>query len=441
MSTKKIYEHVKSLIHNLESNKEKYVHDPLKDHTRKRKISFYDCILSCLCMNGGTLFSEMIEYFGGENMPPSRSALIQQRSKIKVEAYQDLFKMTGNMVQDDRLYKGYRLFAVDGSDLHIPGNKNDVATYFPGVNGQRSYNLMHLNVLYDLASCTYKDAIIQDRNKWNEADAAISMVDDSTAEMAILMADRGYESYNFMAHIKEKGWKYLIRIKDIDGNGIASRLRLPEESEFDECIDLNMTRKLSNEVKESLLNNPNEYRYAPPNSKFDYLPKHSSYNDKAVFYHLPFRILRFSIPNGTYETVVTNLDADTFPPSEVKKLYDMRWGVETSFRALKYNTGLLFFHSRKKELILQEIYARLALFNIVSTIAYGIPVERPDCKYEYTLNVAHATHICRKLFLARMSPHSAELLLSKSVVPIRKGRSFKRRTTPKIAINFTYRVA
>lgn len=99
-------------------------------------------------MNGGTLFSEMIEYFGGENMPPSRSALIQQRSKIKVEAYQDLFKMTVNMVQDDRLYKGYRLFAVDGSDLHIPGNKNDVATYFPGVNGQRSYNLMHLNVLY-----------------------------------------------------------------------------------------------------------------------------------------------------------------------------------------------------------------------------------------------------------------------------------------------------
>ena len=30
----------------------------------------------------------------------------------------------------------------------------------------------------------------------------------------ILIADRGYESYNNMAHIQEKGWKYLIRIKD-----------------------------------------------------------------------------------------------------------------------------------------------------------------------------------------------------------------------------------
>ncbi|WP_150856487.1 transposase [Streptococcus pneumoniae] len=26
--------------------------------------------------------------------------------------------------------------------------------------------------------------------------------------------DRGYESYNLMAHFQEKGWLYIIRIRD-----------------------------------------------------------------------------------------------------------------------------------------------------------------------------------------------------------------------------------
>lgn len=33
----------------------------------------------------------------------------------------------------------------------------------------------------------------------------------------ILIADRGYEVYNNMAHIEQKGWKYLIRVKNKQG--------------------------------------------------------------------------------------------------------------------------------------------------------------------------------------------------------------------------------
>ena len=40
------------------------------------------------------------------------------------------------------------------------------------------------------------------------------MVDRSAIESALLLADRGYESYNNLAHIQEKGWNFLIRIKD-----------------------------------------------------------------------------------------------------------------------------------------------------------------------------------------------------------------------------------
>ena len=87
-----------------------------------------------------------------------------------------------------------------------------------------------------------------------------------------------------------------------------------------------------------------------------------------MFYHLPFRILKIKLSNETYETIITNLSAEDFPLEEVKKIYSMRWGIETSFRDLKYPLGLLNFHARKTELIYQEIYAHLLLHNFVSLI-------------------------------------------------------------------------
>ena len=48
---------------------------------------------------------------------------------------------------------------------------------------------------------------------------------------------------------------------------------------------------------------------------------------------------------------------------EIKELYHKRWGIETSFRELKYAIGLSALHSKKRESIKQEIYARLLLYN------------------------------------------------------------------------------
>ncbi len=65
-------------------------------------------------------------------------------------------------------------------------------------------------------------------------------------------------------------------------------------------------------------------------------------------YDLHFRVVRFLISDGNYETVYTNLDADAFPIEKIKKLYHLRWGIETSLRELKYAFGLQVFTVRKK---------------------------------------------------------------------------------------------
>ena len=49
----------------------------------------------------------------------------------------------------------------------------------------------------------------------------------------ILLADRGYETYNLFAHVEERLFDYVIRIKDFNSNGILSGIDFPDEDEFD----------------------------------------------------------------------------------------------------------------------------------------------------------------------------------------------------------------
>lgn len=66
------------------------------------------------------------------------------------------------------------------------------------------------------------------------------------------------------------------------------------------------------------------------------------------------RIVRFPISETSYETILTNLP-DNVTPDKLKELYHRRWGIETSFRELKYSIGLSAFHSKNYDFILQEI--------------------------------------------------------------------------------------
>ena len=113
--------------------------------------------------------------------------------------------------------------------------------------------------MYDLHQHIYVDALVQKSRKTDESAALTAMVDRSAIESALLLADRGYESYNNLAHIQEKGWNFLIRIKDGTA-GIASGLALPATDEFDVPFHLKLTNKQSNEVKE-LLKDKNHYRH------------------------------------------------------------------------------------------------------------------------------------------------------------------------------------
>ena len=412
---------------------------PGKDHTRNRKFPFKKMISAILAFRGGTLNREIMDFFGLDPNIGTSSAFIQQRSKILPDAFEHLFRHFTNEVDENKLYHGFRLLAVDGSDLQIAANPNDPDSYYPGANGQKDYNLLHINTMYDLLQHTYTDAVIQKSRNANESAALTDMVDRSDIKQALLLADRNYESYNNLAHIQEKGWHFLIRIKD-NTNGITSGLILPDKDEYDLPFRIRLTRKQTNSVKQ-LLKDKNHYKLIPSSTRFDYLPQTSRKHDPAVFYDLSFRIVRFPLLGSSYETIITNLDAEQYPLSEIKRLYAMRWGIETSFRDLKHTLGLLHLHAKKVEFVLQEIFAKLTMYNFCELITQSVVIQQKQKKYAYKVNFSDAVHICFEFFLGNVTPPIVEAMLMNYISPIRPGRKDTRKQTQKPAFSFTYRVA
>lgn len=419
------------LIKEMGRHPQAFVHQPEKDFTRVRKFSFERLITFMLAMNGTTLHQELMEYFDYGLDTPSPSAFIQQRSKVKPEAFKHLFHQLTDSYERYQLFQGYRLVAVDGSTFNIAHNPQDEKTYIKSSSAKKGYNSLHLNALYDLTNRLYLDARIQPIRELNERQALIEMVDTSSLkDPTIIVADRGYESYNTFAHIEEKGWKYVIRVKDLKSKSIVSSLDLPDEEEFDSPVHLILTRKQTNEVKA----NPHLYKFLPSHARFDYFEL-----KQMEFYPISFRVVRFKLAENKYETLLTNLDSKKFSSEELKNVYQMRWGIETSFRELKYAIGLINLHSKKRSFIEQEIFAKLTMYNFCEMITLNVVLTKKERKYEYQVNFTVAIRLCCEFF--RSSNVPIEEHIQKNLLPIRKNRHYERRIRAKSATGFTYRVA
>ena len=110
---------LETLITELTENSHLYLKNPEKDFTRKRKLDFKEMIRLLLSMGGKSLNLELMEYFSYDVKTPTSSAFVQQRGKILPKAFETLFeKFTKSSLKPNK-YRGYRLFAVDGSDLCI----------------------------------------------------------------------------------------------------------------------------------------------------------------------------------------------------------------------------------------------------------------------------------------------------------------------------------
>lgn len=410
------------------------------DFSRKsRKLSFKDTISFILSMAGKPIREELLDFFHYSNNTPTASALVQARSKISSCVFQFIFNELNNAFPPNKLYKGYHLIAVDGSEMQIPLDFSDPDTLHKSSSKEKFLSAYHLNASYDILNNRYLDMIVQGIHSKNEVEAMWKMAQSYQNNNAVFIADRNYATWNNMAHIMNSGKYFLIRTKDI--HSISSLLRkfnLPD-GEFDIDLNITLTRKQTKDIK----SRPEKFRFLSTTSTFDFIDEHNSE------YELHFRVVRFKLDGSEeYESIVTNLSRDEFSKDDIKEIYNSRWSIELSFRDLKYSADLCALHAKKRQSIQQEIWARIILYNMSFIVAHHVVNKEPKekvkkRKYFYAVNKKMAIHHCRYYIQHRKRkgghPPDLETLVSHEILPVRPNRKCKRNVKSQTLVCFNYR--
>ena len=310
-----------------------------KDMTRKRDCTFTNTVLLTCSFSAKRLNTELFDFFSVKRQRiPSKSALTQQRNKMSDKLFPHIFRSFNEKIPFTKTYRGLHLIAIDGSDLNLPTCSSDHIYAVKQARSDGFYYQMHLNVAYDLLERRYCGMEDQPRPQMNEGKAFRSLAASyRNPGSALFIADRGYISHNNVAFLQENGHFFLIRANSPDSPASFLKYVVNEDSPEDTDVCLYLTRSQKKEYSK----HPEKYKLLNSNREFLYIPR----GDTESVFEMRVRVVRISIGNGDTEYLVTNLPGKSFLVYVIKKLYNLRWGIESSFRSLKYALSLTFLQS------------------------------------------------------------------------------------------------
>ena len=436
-----------SAVQNVTAHIQDYSLHPGKDFSRTRKFPADKLIRFLVAEGSSSTRVELLDFFGFDPDAPTSPAFRQQRAKLRPEAIKEVLDGFNtslfDMGQPDRCAApGYRCLAADGSTASFYSTPRfSPDSYFVSEgHSMKGFYSVHVNGLFDIDCHLYMDALLQPVHGKDEFRAFCTMVDRIPlipGTRDIYIGDRGYCSYNNMAHVIEKGQYFLFHSKDVRSKGILKNLGFPTEGAFDQTVTVTITRRQSKKIPIP----PDSYpRFVGADISFDYVQYGSDDT-----YTMTFRAVRIQLPSGSYECLVTNLSCGEFPPGRLAGLYFSRWKIECAYRDLKYTIGMASFHSCKAMYVEQEIFARLLLYNITEALVQSTVLETGDTKHVYKVSFTRAACVCR-VFLRLPAEEdwiNIAALLRKELIPIRGDREYPRLQTahfrkPKY---FAYRAA
>lgn len=200
-----------------------------KDFTRDRKLPFSKVLLTIVRKSVKSIqnvLNETQKHLSNlldEDLETiSKSAYSQARDKLNYKAFEELANDASDMFYKDnkyKIFKGFRLLAIDGSMVTLPNNE-DIKKEFCTTNVINQYKdksktivQARVSVLYDVLNNITLDAVIENSNI-SEVVIAKNNHFKQLKKEDLLLADRGYPSYEFFSTITEKyNSNFLIRMK------------------------------------------------------------------------------------------------------------------------------------------------------------------------------------------------------------------------------------
>ena len=403
--------------------------------TRDRKLSHAEVTQTLMVMQGGSLKKEFHE----AKLPFTPSAFIQRRQQIEPNVIGDALSDFYGKCEAPERFNGYRVLAIDGTAINMFRDPKS-ACFMCNASAPQGYCQMHANPLYDVLNKSYLDCVIQPQPAQDEIGALLFMLAwRDFPSKTLIVADRAYSSYNLFATIQAMpNVDFLIRIKQEQG-AMREVAKLSME-ELDREISFTITTTQTKEDKAK------GYIFLQTQKKdaerqYSAKTRNGRWNFPSP-YPVKLRIVRILLDTGKYETLATSLPP-SFTPEQMKQLYHARWGIETAFRELKYNYGIVNLHGKCEKFVQQEIYASMLMASACSRIIKKVVIQQQDGNsYLYQADQKMAVYLCKKFF--RTPGADGEQLMrdiAKHTEPDRPGRQDQRNLRVKGFPGFVYRIA
>lgn len=412
-SPRRIIKSIKGLLYSNDFINKNRVNE--KDFTRTRKLPFVSLILFMTNIVKQTVQKELTKFiktFSDRSSNITKSAFSQSRMKLKPEAFIELNNCLIDEFYTDNIIKkwrGFRLFAIDGSKLILPTSSKELMKKFGTLSSGMIIPQAQISSCYDLLNEIIIDTKLETLQV-NEMKQAVFHL-DKLSKGDLIILDRGYSATWFY---------YMIKLKELDFvNRIPKGFRKDAEN-----------FRLSDKIEDII-----EIDVPPQKSRYG-LQRHGLTKEEVKPFQL--RLVKVTLDTGEVEVLATTLmDKEKYPLEIFKDLYFKRWGIETSYNHLKNNIHVEEFTGLTEFAIRQDFYASAFINNLQSIIALDskeeMDKENKDKEYEYKIN--------RNLSLGFMKDRIVEILTSNNPKyyeelkelfkmnpnPIRKGRKNPRK--------------
>jgi len=317
-------------------------------------------MLNMLKQSTQTSLDSYFDLIGRIDMHMSQQAFSEARQKLKWEACRELMdaSVSGVYSCGFNTWHGYRVWAIDGSKMQLPSDA-ELREIFgkAGRSGGGSAVTAQSSCMYDVLNDIIADAYLEPLDT-DERTLCLRHLKHlcgmESFEKELVIMDRGYASAELIEAFLKANVRFLMRVRkkfniDIDAMPVG------------------------------------DHRY--------------------MLGEIPIRVIKFYLPSGEIETLITDLFDKRMGGNAFKALYFKRWPIETKYGELKYKLEIENFSGRTKEAIYQDFYITAYLSNMIAVAVNETqPVlddinENSDNIYKYKVNKNHAVGVFKDRFI------------------------------------------
>jgi hypothetical protein len=310
------------------------------DFTRQRVLKFIVVFMLVLRKTVKSIQISLNELYmqGNIDFTVTSSAYVQARNKFRHTAFIELNDRIKEVYYSEpvKKWKGYRCLATDGSQIILP-NTPEMKEIFGEIRIKNqtiegSYVSGLFECCYDVLNHIEISSILAPGPSY-EVDLAIQML-EATTEKDLLIYDRGYASYEFLAALVTNNKNYIIRCPKSSFKATESLFNQEGEA-WSKVVCLKAGDHQKKELKE-----------------------------KGLPLEISVRFVSVILSSGEVEVLATSLIQNDLERNDFKQAYYLRWGVESYYNVLKGRLALENFTGRTVEAVKQDLWSTIFVSNL-----------------------------------------------------------------------------